>query len=52
MTYVIREDNDPDLSEQETWELKATLGAPHEGPSFANDALTDHNIIIRNIADG
>ena len=52
LSYVIREDNDPDLSEQETWELKATLGAPHEGPSFANDALTVHNIIIRNIADG
>jgi hypothetical protein len=52
LSYVIREDDDTDLSEQETWERKATLGAPHEGPSFAQDALTVHNIIIRNISDG
>ena len=27
------------------------LGAPHGGPSFAQDNLTVHNIILRNIAD-
>ena len=34
-----------------TWDLKATLGAPHEGPSFAEDNLTVNYIILRNIAD-
>ena len=35
-----------------TWDLKATLGAPHEGPSFVQDNLTVHNIILGNISDG
>ena len=52
LSYIIRENDDPDLEERVTWDLKATLGAPREGPSFAQDNLTVHNIILRNIADG
>ena len=52
LSYIIRENDDPDLEERATWDLKATLGDPHEGPSFAQDNLTVHKIILRNIADG
>ena len=52
ISYIIREHDDPNLSDQENWELKSMLGAPHEGPSFAQDSLTGHNIILSNISDG
>ena len=52
LSYIIRENDDTDIEERVTWDLKATLGSPHEGPSFAQDNLTVHNIILRNIADG
>ena len=50
--YVIREDDDPNIADQETWEYKAMLAAPHKGNACLQDNLTVHNIILRNIADG
>ena len=29
LSYIIRENDDPDLEERATWDLKATLGVPH-----------------------
>ena len=31
LSYVIREDDDPNLADQETWEYKAKLTASHKG---------------------
>ena len=31
LSYVIREDDDPNLADQETCEYKAMLAAPHQG---------------------
>ena len=52
ISYVIREDDDPNLADQETWDHKAMLAAPHEDNAYLQDKLTVHNIILRNIADG
>ena len=52
LSYVIREDGDPNLAYQETWEHKAMLAAPHKGNAYLQEKLTVHNIILRNIADG
>ena len=52
LSYVIREDDDPNLADQETWEHKAILVAPHKGNAYLQDKLTVHNIILRNITDG
>jgi hypothetical protein len=52
LSYVIRQDDTPDLSEQDTWDMKAMLGAPHTGTKFNQDKLTVHNIILRNVAEG
>ena len=52
LSYVIREDGDPNLADQETWEHKAMLAAPHKGNEYLQDKLTVENIILRNIADG
>ena len=52
LSYVIREDDDPNLADQDTWEYKAMLAAPHKGNAYLQDKLTVHNIILRNIADG
>ena len=52
LSYVIREDDDPNLADQETWEYKVMLAAPNKGNSYLQDKLTVHNIILRNIADG
>ena len=52
LSYVIREDGDPNLADQETWEHKAMLAAPHKGNAYLQDKLMVHNIILRNIADG
>ena len=52
LSYVIREDDDPNLADQETWEYKAMLTAPHKGNAYPQDKLTVHNIILRNITDG
>ena len=34
LSYVIREDDDTNLADQETWEHKAMLAAPHEGNAY------------------
>ena len=52
LSYVIREDDDTNLADEETWEHKAMLVVPHEGNTYLQDKLTVHNIILRNIADG
>ena len=52
LSYVIRENYDPDLEERATWDLKVMLGTPHKVPRFAKYNLTIHNIIISTIADG
>ena len=52
LLYVIRENDDLDLEETSMWDLNATLGTPHEGPSFAQDNVMVHNIILMNISDG
>ena len=52
LSYVIREDDDPNLADHETWEYKAMLAAHHQGNAYLEDKLTLHNIILRNIVDG
>ena len=52
LSYFIREDDDPNLADQGTWEHKAMLTAPHKGNAYLQDKLTVHNIIICNNADG
>ena len=52
LSYVIREDDDPNLADQETWEYKAMLVEHHEVNAYLQDKLTVHNILLRNIADG
>ena len=52
LSFVIREDDDPNLADQETWEYKAMLAVPHEGNVYLQDKLTLNNIIHQNIADG
>ena len=52
LSYVIREDDDINLADQETWYHKDMLAAPHEGNAYLQDKLTVHNIILHNIADG
>jgi hypothetical protein len=52
LSYVIRENDAPNLEEQETWEERASLAVPLSGNAYAQDRLTVHNIILRNIADG
>ena len=34
LSYVIREDDDPNLADQDTWEYKAMLAAPHKGNEY------------------
>ena len=52
LSYIIREDDDPNLADQETWEYKAMLAAPHKGSAYLQDKLTVHKIILCNIVDG
>ena len=52
LSYVIREDDDPNLADQETREYKAMLAAPQEGNSYLQDKLRVHNITLNNITDG
>ena len=52
LSDVIREYDDPNLADQETWEYKSMLAAPHKGNAYLQYKLTVHNIILRNIADG
>ena len=49
LSYVIREDDDPNLADQETWECKAMIAAPRKVNAYLQDKLTVHNIILRNI---
>ena len=51
LSYVIREYDDSNLADQETWEHKAMLAAPYEGNVYLQEKLTEHNIILHNIAD-
>ena len=44
--------DDPNLADQETWEYKAMLAAPHKGNTYLQEKLTVHDIILHNIADG
>ena len=52
LSYIIQQEDDPDLSEQDTLDVKEMFGAPHTGANFDQDKLTVHNIILRNIAEG
>ena len=52
LSYVIREDDDLNLADQETWEYKSMLAMPHKVNAYLQDKLTVHNIMLRNIADG
>ena len=52
MSYIIRDNNAPDLTTQPTWEVNANLGAQHDGTDYAQDKLTVHIILLMNIADG
>ena len=52
LSYFIREDDDPNLADQETWEHKAILATPHKGNAYFKNKLTVHNIILHNISDG
>ena len=52
LSYVIGEDDDPNLADQETWEHKAMLAAPHKGNAYLQDKLRVQNIILRIIAVG
>ena len=52
LSYVIRENDAPDLSKRGNWEEKARLSAPHAGNTYTQDKLTVHNLILLNIADG
>ena len=52
LSYVIRENDAPYLTTQPTWEVKANLGAPHDGIAYVQEKLTVHTIVLRNIDDG
>jgi len=51
LSYVVRANTQPDHSDQETWEEKARLAAPHSGNKYTMDKLAVHNIITRNISE-
>ena len=51
MSYLIRQNDVPDQTEQDTWEEKAVLAVPLTGRLYKQDNLTVHNIILCNIAD-
>ena len=52
LSYVIREDDDPNLADHETWEYKAMRAAPHKSNAYLQKTLVVHKIILRNIVDG
>ena len=52
LSYVIHEKCALDLTTKPISEVKANLGAPHDGTYYVQDKLTVHNIVLRNIADG
>ena len=43
--------DDPNLADQETWEYKAMLSAPHKSNSYLQEKLKVNIIIPRNILD-
>ena len=51
LSYVICQNDAPDLTEQDTWEQKAIYGAPHHGRSWKVDHTTVHQIILQNIGE-
>ena len=52
LSYVIRENDETDISDNPKCQEKARLSAPHEGVNYVQDQQTVHNIMLRNIADG
>ena len=51
LNYVIRKNYMPELSDQDNWEERARLEAPHAGNTYRLDALAVHGVILRNIAE-
>ena len=51
LSYVIRDNDEPDQTERDTWEDKAVLAVPLTGILYKQDNLTVHYIILCNIAD-
>jgi len=51
LTYVIRENDAPDLLGHQTWEAKAIAATTLRGREYVRDATTVHQIIIRNITE-
>ena len=52
LSYVIRDNDETDISDQTSWSEKAILSAPHEGINYVQYQQAVHNIMLRNIADG
>ena len=51
LEYVIGQNDMPDLSDQEKWEERSRLAAPHAGNKYRLDTLAVHGVILRNIAE-
>ena len=47
LSYIIRESNDPEPGDHQTYEEKCISNAPLSGPNFEADAKRVHNIIIQ-----
>ena len=51
LTYVVRDEDQPILTDQHTWEEKARLSAILDGLEYLQDRKTVHQMILRNITD-
>ena len=51
LNYVIRQNDTPDLSDQDNWEERARLAAPHAVNTYRVDTLAVHGVILLNIAE-
>jgi len=49
LSYVIREHDDPEFNERDSWEELAIAAAPVTGATFRQDARTVHKLILQNI---
>ena len=47
LSYIIRENDDPEPVDHQTYEEKCISNAPLSGPNFEADAKRVHNIIIQ-----
>ena len=47
LSYIIRESDDPEPGDHQTYEDKCISNAPLSGPSFEADSKRVHNIIIK-----